>query len=149
MNGDEKLNVQGDAYFCISFDPRGQIDYGWYDFTVPFEVDVVNGVYDKDGHKLTNNVDYAVMAFSEAMRAENVKPWTWFSGTLQPGRLYSITLEETKTWNTFLFKRKSNVANFGTNVFGATYTESGMSADNMPSSHSIENAADVTDFVTE
>ncbi len=125
VNGDEKLNVQGDAYFCISFDPRGHIDYGWYDFTVPFEVDVVNGVYDKDGHKLTNNVDYAVMAFSEAKRAENVKPWTWFSGTLQPGRLYSITLEETKTWNTFLFKRKSNVANFGSNVFGATYTESG------------------------
>ncbi len=125
VNGDEKLNIQGDAYFRISFDPRGAIDYGWYDFTVPFEVDVVNGIFDKDGHKLTNNVDYAIMAFSEAKRAENVKPWTWFSGTLEPGKLYSITLDDAKNWNTFLFKRKSSVANFGSNVYGASYTENG------------------------
>lgn len=29
-----------DAYFQMSFDPSGQITYGWYDFVVPFEVDI-------------------------------------------------------------------------------------------------------------
>ena len=130
VSGDEKLNVQGDAYFRISFDPRGQIDYGWYDFTVPFEVEVVNGVYDKDGNKLTNNVDYAVMEFSEERRATNSgRPWIWFSGTLQPGRLYTITLDDEKNWNTFLFKKKvgSNVT--GSNSFSAAYSNSGETTD--------------------
>ena len=125
VDGDEQLTVNGDAYFKISFDPRGAIDYGWYDFTVPFEVDVRNGVYDEDGNKLTYNVDYAVMDFSEAKRAANTKYWNWFTGTLQPGQLYSITLEETKTWNTFLFKRKANTTQYGSNTYGASYTESG------------------------
>ena len=123
------INISGDAYFKISFDPRGAIDYGWYDFTVPFEVDVLNGVFDKDGNKLTNNVDYAVMEFSEAKRAENAKAWTWFRGTLQPGKLYSITLEETKTWNTFIFKRKSKNSNFGSTTFATSYTDNGETTD--------------------
>ncbi len=130
VSGDEKLNVRGDAYFRISFDPRGQIDYGWYDFTVPFEVEVVNGVYDKDGNKLTNNVDYAVMEFSEERRATNSgRPWIWFSGTLQPGRLYTITLDDEKNWNTFLFKKKvgSNVT--GSNSFSAAYSNNGETTD--------------------
>ena len=123
VDGAEQLTVRGDAYFSISFDPRGQIDYGWYDFTVPFEVDVMNGVYDEHGNKLTYNVDYAVMDFSESQRAVNGKHWNWFTGTLKPNRLYSITLEETKTWNTFLFKRKTNVDTYGSNVYGASCTD--------------------------
>ena len=129
VNGVEQLNVQGDAYFRISFDPRGAIDYGWYDFTVPFEVDVMKGVYDENGNKLTYNADYAVMDFSEAKRAVNAKYWNWFSGTLQPNKLYSITFDDEKHWNTFLFKRKSVTASYGGDAYNASYSENGETKD--------------------
>ena len=129
VGGEGDLDVNGEIYFQISFDPSGAISYGWYDFTVPFEVDVLNGIFDKDGNKLTYNVDYAIMDFSEAKRAVNGKHWNWFSGTLQPGTLYSITLEETKTWNTFLFKRKTDVDTFGSNVYGASCSDGGAKKD--------------------
>ena len=129
VGGEGDLDVNGEVYFQISFDPSGAISYGWYDFTVPFEVDVLNGIFDKDGNKLTNRVDYAIMDFSEAKRAVNGKHWNWFSGTLQPGTLYSITLEETKTWNTFLFKRKTDVDTFGSNVYGASCSDGGAKKD--------------------
>jgi hypothetical protein len=129
VGGEGDLDVNGEVYFQISFDPSGAISYGWYDFTVPFEVDVLNGIFDKDGNKLTNRVDYAVMDFSEEKRAVNGKHWNWFSGTLEPGKLYSITLEETKTWNTFLFKRKTDVDTFGSNVYGASCSDGGAKKD--------------------
>ena len=129
VGGEGDLDVNGEVYFQISFDPSGAISYGWYDFTVPFEVDALNGIFDKDGNKLTYNVDYAIMDFSEAKRAVNGKHWNWFSGTLEPGKLYSITLEETKTWNTFLFKRKTDVDTFGSNVYGASCTDGGAKKD--------------------
>ena len=91
----------------MSFDPRGAIDYGWYDFTVPFEVEVLNGVYDSLMNKLTNGVDYIAMNFNEERRATSGKGWGSFTGTMQPGRIYSIGFDETKSWNTFIFKKKS------------------------------------------
>ena len=129
VSGAEQLKVTGDAYFRISFDPRGAIDYGWYDFTVPFEVDALSGVYDANGNKLTYNSDYAVMDFSEEKRAVNGKYWNWFSGTLQPNKLYSITFDDEKHWNTFLFKRKSVTANFGGDAYNASYSENGETKD--------------------
>lgn len=107
VNGDVNLHINRDAYFQMSFDPRGAIDYGWYDFTVPFEVEVLNGVYDEHMNKLTNGVDYIAMNFNEARRASSGKGWGSFTGTMQPGRIYSIGFDETKTWNTFIFKKKS------------------------------------------
>lgn len=107
VNGDVNLHINRDAYFQMSFDPRGEIDYGWYDFTVPFEVEVLNGVYDEHMNKLTNGVDYIAMNFNEARRASSGKGWGSFTGTMQPGRIYSIGFDETKTWNTFIFKKKS------------------------------------------
>lgn len=110
VNGEEQLKVEGDAYFQISFDPVA-ISYGWYDFVLPFDVDVIGGVYlASDPTKpLVNNVDFAIMAFSEARRAQNTKPWTWFSGTLKAGQLYTITLDETKPERTtYIFKKKAN-----------------------------------------
>ena len=130
VNGEEQLKVEGEAYFQISFDPRGAIDYGWYDFTVPFEVEVLNGVYDSLGNKLTNNVDYAIMEFSEERRATNSgRPWIWFTGTMQPGKLYTITLEETKTWNTFLFKKKAGSNVLGVNSYAASCSNNGETTD--------------------
>ena len=107
VSGDVNLHINRDAYFQMSFDPRGYITLGWYDMTVPFEVEVLNGVYDNDMNKLTNGVDYLVMSYDEVKRASSGNGWALFNGTMQPGRIYSITLEETKTWNTFIFKKKS------------------------------------------
>jgi hypothetical protein len=107
VNGDIKLHINRDAYFQMSFDPRGYITLGWYDMTVPFEVEVLNGVYDNYMNKLTNGVDYLVMSYDEVKRASSGNGWALFNGTMQPGRIYTITLEETKTWNTFIFKKKS------------------------------------------
>ena len=107
VSGDVNLHINRDAYFQMSFDPRGYITLGWYDFTVPFEVEVLNGVYDNYMNKLTNGVDYLVMSYDEVKRASSGNGWTLFNGTMQPGRIYTITLEETKTWNTFIFKKKS------------------------------------------
>lgn len=107
VSGDVNLHINRDAYFQMSFDPRGYITLGWYDMTVPFEVEVLNGVYDSLMNKLTNGVDYLVMSYDEVKRASSGNGWALFNGTMQPGRIYSITLEETKTWNTFIFKKKS------------------------------------------
>ena len=131
VGGEGTLNVQGDdVYFKISFDPSDTISYGWYDFTVPFEVEVLNGIYDKDGNKLTNKVDYAVMEFSEEKRAINTgRPWVWFTGTMQPNKLYTITLDDDKKWNTFLFKKKKGSSVLGSNSYAASYSEVGATTD--------------------
>lgn len=130
VSGDGDLNINGDVYFKVSFDPSGAITYGWYDFTVPFEVDVLNGVFDKDGNKLTNKVDYAVMEFSEERRATNTgRPWIWFNGTMQPSKLYTITLDDEKNWNTFLFKKKASSDVIGNNSFAASYSNNGETTD--------------------
>lgn len=108
VSGAEEMDINGEAYFQMTFDPRGAIDYGWYDFVVPFEVEVTTGVYDANGVQLRHGVDYAVMDYSEAKRAANIKCWTRYSGTMQPGRLYTITFDDVHTdWNTFLFKKKA------------------------------------------
>lgn len=126
VGGEGDLDVNGEVYFQISFDPSGAISYGWYDFTVPFEVDVLNGIFDKDGNKLTNRVDYAVMEFNEEKRATNTgRPWVWFNGTMQPSKLYTITLEESKTWNTFLFKKKAGSSVLGSDSYAASYSNVG------------------------
>lgn len=110
------LHVNRDAYFKMSFDVTGQITYGWYDFVVPFEVDALNGVFAENGTPVIYGTDYIIMSHSEEMRARNQKAWNTFTGTLEPGRIYTITFEETKIWNTFLFKKKagSELANSGT-----------------------------------
>ena len=107
VNGDVNLHINRDAYFQMSFDPRGYITLGWYDMTVPFEVEVLNGVYDNYMNKLTNGVDYLVMSYDEVKRASSGNGWALFNGTMQPGRIYTITLDDAKTWNTFIFKKKS------------------------------------------
>ena len=129
VNGSDKLNVNGDAFFQMTFDPNGAITYGWYDFTVPFEVEVLNGIYDANGNKLTNGVDYLVMNYNEAKRAVRGKDWNMFSGTMQPGHIYSITLDASKNWNTFLFKRKANSDVLSDGSYAAEFTPTGAEAD--------------------
>ena len=107
VSGDVNLHINRDAYFQMSFDPRGYITLGWYDMTVPFEVEVLNGVYDNYMNKLTNGVDYLIMSYDEVKRASSGNGWALFNGTMQPGHIYTITLDDAKTWNTFIFKKKS------------------------------------------
>ncbi len=116
VSGEGELHVNGEVYFKMSFDVSGQITYGWYDFVVPFEVDALNGVFDANGVQIVYGTDYIVMNHSEEKRARNQKEWNVFRGTMEPGRIYTITFEETKTWNTFLFKKKagSDLVNSGT-----------------------------------
>ena len=125
---EQKLIVMNDAYFKMSFDVSGQITYGWYDFVVPFEVDAKNGVFDANGEQIVYGTDYIIMSHSEEKRARNQKAWSTFTGTLEPGRIYTITFEETKTWNTFLFKKMagSDLANNGsyTSAYSSTIGES-------------------------
>ena len=124
----QKLVVMNDAYFQMSFDVSGQITYGWYDFVVPFEVDAKNGVFDANGVQIVYGTDYIIMSHSEEKRARNQKAWSTFTGTLEPGRIYTITFEETKTWNAFLFKKKddSDLVNNGTytSAYSSTIGES-------------------------
>lgn len=110
VDGASLSNVNGNVYFQLSFDPSGKISAGWYDFVVPFEVEVVGGIYSvsNSSSPLINRVDFGIMEFREDKRALNEKAWYWVNGTLEPGRLYSITLDDCHPErNTYLFKKKA------------------------------------------
>lgn len=130
VTGAEKLDVNGDAYFQLALDPSGSNTYGWYDFVVPFEVDVIGGISiaEDPTAQMKFNVNYAVMDYTEAKRAVNGKDWNKFSGTMIPGRVYTITLDETKPWNSVVFKKKKGSAVVGSNDYTTEY--SGLGADN-------------------
>ena len=107
-DANQKLVLMNDAYFQMSFDPSGQITYGWYDFVVPFEVDIQTGIFregDLENH-LVPSVDFIVMEHSETARAAGQKDWKVTTGTMLPGRVYTITFDDEVTQNTFLFKKK-------------------------------------------
>ncbi len=123
--GAEKLNVR-DAYFQMSFDPSGKITYGWYDFVVPFEVEILNGIYRQgESTSLRNNIDFIVMQHNEAARAAGTKDWKPYTGTMIPGKVYTITFDEQKEQNTFLFKKKTGAPLEGKNVFKAVCSQQG------------------------
>ncbi len=123
VEGKENLNIKGDAFFEITFDPRGAIDYGWYDFTVPFEVNIADGIFRQgENNHLVDGRDFMLMDFSESTRSRGVTGWSYTHGVLYPGRIYSITFDDEVVQNTFLFKRRGSAAIGGENTFNATYT---------------------------
>lgn len=132
VNGEEtNLKVRGESYFQICFDPVA-ISYGWYDFVLPFDVDVIGGIYLPSdlNTPLVNNVDFAIMEFSEADRAANKKAWHWFSGTLKAGKLYTITLDETQpSRTTYVFKKKASAELGAANTYNAECTTSAPATD--------------------
>ena len=107
VDGAEQLAVKGDAYFSISFDPRGAITYGWYDFTVPFEVNISGGIerVNSSADKvMVCGQDFLLMEDDEASFVNGGKGWRQISsGVLMPGKLYTITFDETVNQNTFRF----------------------------------------------
>ena len=124
--GAEYLKIQ-DAYFRMTFDPSGQITYGWYDFVVPFEVNIEDGIF-REGNltnSLQNGVDFIVMEHSETARAAGKKDWKVISGTMYPGKVYTITFDNEVLQNTFLFKKKESAILGGSNSFSAVCSAKG------------------------
>ena len=129
---ESQITVNGDAYFRLALDPSGQNSLGWYDFVVPFPVDVIGGISiaEDTSAVMQFNVNYAVMAYDEAKHAQRGKHWNKFTGTMQPGRAYTITLDETKPWNTVVFKKKAGEAVTGDRSFTTEYSGLGATKDN-------------------
>ena len=106
----ERLYIQGDAYFQLKLNSTGTNTLGWYDFVVPFEVDINTGIsiVDNDGvvHSAHYGEDYLVMRYDEAKRAVNGKDWIKYNGTMTPGRVYTIAVDaDHPEWNTVRFKK--------------------------------------------
>lgn len=99
----------GAVYFDLSFDPSGKISYGWYDFTVPFSVNIVGGIsriQSDDNRVMVSGSDFLIMEADEANRAEGGKGWRNLSdNVLVPGKLYTITFNYQPSFdqNTFRF----------------------------------------------
>ena len=104
------LTALGNAYFIIDIDATGaMVVNDWYDLTVPFQVDARTGItrYENgDWQPLTYNTHYAFMDYHEDVRARGQNGWKWYSGTLQPGVMYSFI--SNATTNRYRFARAEN-----------------------------------------
>ena len=149
-NGDKVLYTNG-AYIDINMDPNGTMDdTQWYGFTVPFPVDVQNGVARKEGdtfRKCTYGTDYMIAEYDMNQRLNTGKGWKYIqSGQLQPGHFYYFTVNG--EYNTYSFKAADNTitihnktqlvvngtgANANWNAVGnKTLTYTSISGDNLP-----------------
>lgn len=103
------LTVNGNAYFLYTVDPSGHVQYGWYNFTVPFPVNVMSGIKGIQSGILNedfvNERDYAIMEFLGDKKAAGQYAYKKFRGIMQPGILYSITLDDEYNYNTIRFKK--------------------------------------------
>ncbi|MCQ2327911.1 MAG: hypothetical protein MJZ59_00985 [Paludibacteraceae bacterium] len=109
-NADRVLYVNG-AYIDINLDPTGKAnDTQWYGFTVPFPVNIYNGVARKEGdtfRKVTYGTDYIFAEYDMNQRLNSGKGWKNISTPqLQPGRFYYITFNG--DYNTYSFKAATN-----------------------------------------
>ncbi|MBQ7531565.1 MAG: hypothetical protein IJT12_07640 [Paludibacteraceae bacterium] len=110
VNGQEQVTAHGKAYFILDLDPAGKASYGWYTFTVPFPVDELRGVSrlasNGQWQTLTNERNYAVMAFHEDLRTTTKNGWKKYTGILQPGVAYTMTIDS--DINTYRFEKLDN-----------------------------------------
>ncbi len=95
------------AYIEIHMDPTGVMnDTKWYGFTVPFPVDVHNGVSRKEGDVYRNCVygtHYFIAEYDAAKRLTTGKGWKYITtSTLNPGQFYFFTVNG--SYNTYRFK---------------------------------------------
>lgn len=120
--GQENLNINGNIYIEISFDPSGRISYGWYDFVVPFEVNMLTGisrVKSANDKTLVYGTDFVLIEADEVGRANGKNAWKRkSSGVLIPGKLYSISFDDDVEQNTFRFAWNGK----GSVVNGNSYT---------------------------
>lgn len=99
----------GDVYVEIELTQASQASYGWYAFSLPFKVHALEGVFDKNGNKLTNEVNYAIMAWHGDVRAQGLYGWKKYRGIMDPGVLYIITVADTD-YKTLRFKKVADAA---------------------------------------
>lgn len=108
------LTVSGNAYFLYTVDPNGHVQYGWYDFTVPFPVNAASGIKGIQEGVLKENFaygpDYAIMDYNGAKQAQGQYPYKKFSGIMQPNQLYSITLDNDFNYNTLRMQKTAEGA---------------------------------------
>ena len=108
------LTANGNAYFYYTVDPNGHVQYGWYDFTVPFPVDVMTGIKGIQESVLkenfVNETDYAIMEFLGDNKAEGKYAYKKFRGVMQPNQLYSITLDCSYNYNLIRFQKTNSGA---------------------------------------
>ena len=105
------LVVNGNAYFDLALDPSGECSPGWYTFTVPFPVDVMTGItrFDNTTHvekTIRNEVNYAIMDYSESRRVETNYGWKKYRSVMQPGKCYTMTIDDVD--NVYRFKKTAN-----------------------------------------
>lgn len=109
-----ELKVNRNAYFLYTVDPSGHVQYGWYDFTVPFPINIVSGIKGIQGDVLKedfrNGVDYAVMEYFGEKQAQGQYPYKKFSGVMQPNKLYTITLDDDYNYNTLRMQKTADGA---------------------------------------
>ena len=89
----------------------------WYAFSVPFEVDVENGIRRANAPEAacTSTTDYLVWEYDGTLRAATGNGWVkLYAGTLYPGKFYMIGIDGTQ--NTWRFAKKSGSALGGSNV---------------------------------
>ena len=129
----EHLTANGIAYFVLDLDPSGEASYGWYDFSVPFPVDALHGItrwntVENKWEAITNEVNYAIMAYHEDLRAQGKNGWKKYKGILNPGQLYTITTDT--TFNSYRFERLGTGAfDEAANTQSLEFTDSGNSND--------------------
>ena len=108
------LTANGNAYFYYTVDPNGHVQYGWYDFTVPFPVNVMTGIKGiQEGvlkENFVNETDYAIMEHLGDKQAAGQYAYKKFRGVMQPNKLYSITLDDDYNYNTVRFQKTNDGA---------------------------------------
>lgn len=121
------VDPNADVYFDIKLARNGDPNQ-WHAFTVPFPVDAINGVFDLDNNKLTNEVNYAIMSYHGDIRANGQYGWKKYRGILQPGTFYLITVDGLRT--DYRFKKVAGEPLVADNNLSYTaYTGSGADSD--------------------
>ena len=114
------LTVNGNAYFLYTVDPSGHVQYGWYDFTVPFPVNAASGIKGIENsvmkNDFANGVDYAIMEYLGEKQGQGQYPYKKFSGVMQPNKLYSITLDDEHNYNTLRMQKTTDGALVASNT---------------------------------
>lgn len=129
------------AYIDINLDPTGKAnDTQWYGFTVPFPVDVHDGVARKEGdtfRKLTYGTDYMFAEYDMNQRLSSGKGWKYITTSqLQPGRFYYITFNG--DYNTYSFKAATNTI---TTSYTTDLTTNGTGANANANWNAVGNSA--------
>ncbi len=119
------LTVNGEAYFLYTVDPSGTVHFGWYDFTVPFRVNVMTGIAGIENEVLNedfvNERNYAIMEHLGEKQAAGQYAYKKFRGVMEPCRLYSITLDPQNNYNTIRFQKADGDLVAGNEVTLNTY----------------------------